>query len=281
MVEYEVEEILDKRGHGEQAQYLIKWAGYPKDQATWEPTTGLSNVRKLVKKFNKKKRSEQNQKQNEIKPIKDSRIMNPATRLRSVKDYKDNEVSKKLKNPEKLPSSSYEIACSLSSSGPRSSKEKYKPNLESSKIILLPVNPSKPSEATCNSNAKSTIQIPIVYQSIQPEVKKTPDLCLQLEKSKSPHLFVSQIPKKIDLQVKNSEPQPRKLDSNKFELDNAVKILDHFETKNAFLVKVLVANRDKKHDKEKVVMMPFAVVEKSKPELLATYCRKLIHSLKI
>jgi Chromo (CHRromatin Organisation MOdifier) domain len=39
--EYEVECILDKRTTNGQTEFLVKWLGYDKDQATWEPTRNL------------------------------------------------------------------------------------------------------------------------------------------------------------------------------------------------------------------------------------------------
>lgn len=38
---YEVEHILDKRGAGDNVEYLVKWTGYDKSAATWEPSSGL------------------------------------------------------------------------------------------------------------------------------------------------------------------------------------------------------------------------------------------------
>ena len=48
---YEVEKILDKRQIGKRFQYLVKWVGFPADQATWEPPTNLQNVKNMVKEF--------------------------------------------------------------------------------------------------------------------------------------------------------------------------------------------------------------------------------------
>lgn len=38
---YEVDYILDQRGAGKDAQYLVKWRGTPEDRATWEPACHL------------------------------------------------------------------------------------------------------------------------------------------------------------------------------------------------------------------------------------------------
>jgi hypothetical protein len=38
---YVVEKILDKRKHKNRIEFLVKWAGYPHEQNTWEPRTQL------------------------------------------------------------------------------------------------------------------------------------------------------------------------------------------------------------------------------------------------
>ena len=50
---YTVEHIVDKKKDGTKVFYLVKWEGFPHSQNTWEPVTNLSNVRDLVKRFNK------------------------------------------------------------------------------------------------------------------------------------------------------------------------------------------------------------------------------------
>ena len=39
--EYLVDSLLDRRGQGNRYQYLVKWRGYPKSHATWEPRQPL------------------------------------------------------------------------------------------------------------------------------------------------------------------------------------------------------------------------------------------------
>jgi hypothetical protein len=39
--EYEVEEILREKKVGRGMQYLVKWKGYPRSEATWEPRSQL------------------------------------------------------------------------------------------------------------------------------------------------------------------------------------------------------------------------------------------------
>eukprot|EP01051_Picozoa_sp_SAG22_P008465 SAG22_NODE_646_length_8200_cov_8.958400_2_plen_764_part_00 len=49
-----VEKILNVRSHGETKQYQVKWAGYPEEEATWEPVENCSGCEKLVADFDAK-----------------------------------------------------------------------------------------------------------------------------------------------------------------------------------------------------------------------------------
>jgi hypothetical protein len=40
--EYLVEELLQRRKKGGRTEFLVKWRGYPRNEATWEPETELS-----------------------------------------------------------------------------------------------------------------------------------------------------------------------------------------------------------------------------------------------
>ena len=57
----EVDEILDsrlkKRGHNTALEYLVKWTGYPLEEATWEPEINLKNSEELLKEFHIRKPS--------------------------------------------------------------------------------------------------------------------------------------------------------------------------------------------------------------------------------
>lgn len=41
--EWEVEQILQRGRINNIKHYLVKWKGYPLDEATWEPITNLDN----------------------------------------------------------------------------------------------------------------------------------------------------------------------------------------------------------------------------------------------
>ena len=53
---YAVEKILDRRKAGRSYQYLIKWIGYPHEDDSWEPKSGIigPGAIKLVKEFDRK-----------------------------------------------------------------------------------------------------------------------------------------------------------------------------------------------------------------------------------
>ena len=52
--EYDVETLLDMRRINGKAYYLVKWTGFPEDEATWEPLSNLSGSLPLVRKFHEK-----------------------------------------------------------------------------------------------------------------------------------------------------------------------------------------------------------------------------------
>ena len=54
--EYYVEKVLDKRVENGEVRYLIKWEGWSKENATWEPLENLGNINNLIEKFEKEKR---------------------------------------------------------------------------------------------------------------------------------------------------------------------------------------------------------------------------------
>merc|ERR1719320_782463 len=52
--DYEVENILDKRGKGKKLEYLVKWKNFEKEEdQTWEPLENLTESLELVEKFEK------------------------------------------------------------------------------------------------------------------------------------------------------------------------------------------------------------------------------------
>ncbi|XP_031635429.1 M-phase phosphoprotein 8-like isoform X3 [Contarinia nasturtii] len=48
---YEVEAIIGQRNRSGEIKYLVKWLGYPKDKATWEPIEHLYNCLPKVAQY--------------------------------------------------------------------------------------------------------------------------------------------------------------------------------------------------------------------------------------
>jgi hypothetical protein len=52
--EYEVETILDKRIRHNRTEYLVKWKGYDKSEATWQTRTDLANATAMIRAYERK-----------------------------------------------------------------------------------------------------------------------------------------------------------------------------------------------------------------------------------
>ena len=48
---YDVENIITRKFIGNNKVYLIKWAGYPVKDCTWEPIAHLHSIKHLIKNF--------------------------------------------------------------------------------------------------------------------------------------------------------------------------------------------------------------------------------------
>ncbi|GAA5918689.1 hypothetical protein JCM1841_006241 [Sporobolomyces salmonicolor] len=42
--EYEVERIVDEKGKGVRHRFLVKWAGYPESENSWEPLKNIEDT---------------------------------------------------------------------------------------------------------------------------------------------------------------------------------------------------------------------------------------------
>ena len=49
--QYEIENIMARRGRGARCQYLVKWKGYPEWEATWEKSSALASAPEAVAEF--------------------------------------------------------------------------------------------------------------------------------------------------------------------------------------------------------------------------------------
>ncbi|CDJ64728.1 hypothetical protein ENH_00079090 [Eimeria necatrix] len=54
--DYEVDHIMDQRGSGDEAQYLVKWRWPPDDQVTWEPAHHLTGCQALLRAWHCRQR---------------------------------------------------------------------------------------------------------------------------------------------------------------------------------------------------------------------------------
>ena len=52
--EYEVEKILNIKKKECRLLYLVKWKGYPRSEATWEPASHLSHASRILEEYKKK-----------------------------------------------------------------------------------------------------------------------------------------------------------------------------------------------------------------------------------
>jgi hypothetical protein len=50
-IEHDVETILDSQTNCRRVQYLVKWTGYPREEATWESWGNVKNSPNLIKEF--------------------------------------------------------------------------------------------------------------------------------------------------------------------------------------------------------------------------------------
>jgi len=110
--QYTVEKILEKQLFGNEWKYLIKWYGWPKNQATWEPVENLDNIKDTIEKFNKEweeeqtkqtKEHEKEQREKEKEKEKESHLIRE--KEKSAKKAKEEEKSarKEKKSINKTP----------------------------------------------------------------------------------------------------------------------------------------------------------------------------------
>ncbi|KAI4347684.1 hypothetical protein L6164_008473 [Bauhinia variegata] len=69
---YEVEAIRAKRMRKGRKQYLIKWLGWPEETNTWEPLRHLTQVRDMIKDFEKSLNSRKQRKQKQKQAVRNT-----------------------------------------------------------------------------------------------------------------------------------------------------------------------------------------------------------------
>ncbi|KAL8440637.1 hypothetical protein Emag_007864 [Eimeria magna] len=62
---FEVDHLLDSRGSGVNEEFLVKWKGFPAEQATWEPLSNLGGCKDLLRAF---RASQRRRKKGQHKP---------------------------------------------------------------------------------------------------------------------------------------------------------------------------------------------------------------------
>ncbi|CDI74485.1 hypothetical protein EPH_0002560 [Eimeria praecox] len=55
--QYEVDYIMDQRGRGDEAHYLVRWRGAPLDRATYEPVSHLGGCPELLRAWRRRQRN--------------------------------------------------------------------------------------------------------------------------------------------------------------------------------------------------------------------------------
>ena len=55
--EFEVEQVIDRRRHNNELQYLVKWKRFGPNDNTWEPMANLIHSRDEVKKFEQRRKA--------------------------------------------------------------------------------------------------------------------------------------------------------------------------------------------------------------------------------
>jgi hypothetical protein len=78
-----VESILDHRGKGKKAEYLVKWKGYARNQSTWEPLSSFCSI-ELIHEYHAEQSNKANC--NVLNSFKDIRISTSTSTIDSESD---------------------------------------------------------------------------------------------------------------------------------------------------------------------------------------------------
>jgi len=101
---WEVEKILDKKFHSydKRNKYMVKWIGWPEEDATWEPLENLMSAYELVEKFEKemiqkKKKGKRGKKLHNKENNEASKSVEVVERQKSSESYEEDKPKKKIK----------------------------------------------------------------------------------------------------------------------------------------------------------------------------------------
>ena len=154
---YTVESILDKKKENGNWKYLIKWHGWSKSQATWEPLGNLDNIKETLERFdkiweenNKNKKDKENEEENESEIEKSGEKLKSKSSIKEKKIQIEDNLDKKVSK----------------------TTEKKQPNGETETLIVNKKSEiqksvgRKRAEHTFNSNKKVKISKTLDEESI-------------------------------------------------------------------------------------------------------------------
>lgn len=196
--EFVVENILDKKVERGNVKYLVKWAGYPDSENTWEPFPNLQNCMYLLNKFEKSimenqenlsnKNNINNISKNTTKKLKDNELNKSSNNLyqnhlKSFADYnKNTDIRSFFRNDEdaksvsflnkKRTSSSVEDKISGSSNNKQSSEFKKKKYENSPERLIKKIADDKTLKSDFRLISNSNLILNISPDSNKKEKKR-------------------------------------------------------------------------------------------------------------
>ncbi|CDJ56293.1 Retrotransposon nucleocapsid protein, related [Eimeria maxima] len=84
--QYLVDYILDQRGTGSSATYLVKWRGAPEERATWEPAHHLQGCPALIRAWKRRRRKHSKNRNDGEQPVEDTRTEDDQLRRETVRE---------------------------------------------------------------------------------------------------------------------------------------------------------------------------------------------------
>ena len=141
---YQVEAILDYLPNKKNPRYLVKWLGYPKSEATWEPLKNLGSLGDLIKEFHAKRAKVRETKKRNEKEIEIESV--------SGEENAQKSENKSARNHSRTPSKSADKKAGQSQKA-KASKPPEKKELERSTSYQL------------KKKAKAVVSLPKIIES--------------------------------------------------------------------------------------------------------------------